>query len=204
MSTQQVISFNYTLRNKAGEVLDQSPEGRPLEFLSGVGQIIEGLEENLLGMEEGASGDVVVRPEKGYGFRDESQIDTINISQLPVDEVKVGDYFQAGPDRHAPIVRVVKVEGDQVTLDANHPLAGEDLIFSVDLVAKRDATEEELAHGHAHSAGGCCGGGGGGGCGCSGEEPAQEAVAEEGGCCGGGQDAAKEQGHSHGGCGCSH
>ncbi|EDY83346.1 peptidyl-prolyl cis-trans isomerase, FKBP-type, putative [Verrucomicrobiia bacterium DG1235] len=171
MSTQQVISFNYTLRNKAGEVLDQSPEGRPLEFLSGAGQIIEGLEENLLTMETGGSDEVIVRPEKGYGFRDEAQIDTVSIAQLPVDEVKVGDYFQAGQDRHSPVVRVVKVEGDQVTLDANHPLAGEDLVFSVDLVAKRDATEEELAHGHAHSSGGCCGGNGGegegGGCGCS-------------------------------------
>lgn len=201
MSTQQVISFNYTLRNKAGEVLDQSPAGRPLEFLSGVGQIIEGLEENLLEMETGGSGDVIVRPEKGYGFRDEAQIDTISIAQLPVDEVKVGDYFQAGPDRHAPIVRVVKVEGDQVTLDANHPLAGEDLIFSVDLVSKREATEEELSHGHVHSTGGCCGGGG------------HKHENSGGGCCGGGghdhehehaNSHDHDHGHGHGGCGCSH
>lgn len=170
MSTQQVISFNYTLRNKSGEVLDQSPEGRPLEFLSGVGQIIEGLEERLVSMGEGDDEEVIVRPEKGYGFRDESQIDVVSLSQLPVDEVKVGDFFQAGSDRHSPIVRVVKVEGEKVTLDANHPLAGEDLFFSVGLVAKRDATEEEVSHGHAHSSGGCCGGGGHGeegGCGCS-------------------------------------
>lgn len=208
MSTQQVISFNYTLRNKAGEVLDQSPEGRPLEFLSGAGQIIQGLEESLLSMEEGKSDEVIVRPEKGYGFRDESQIDTINISQLPVDEVKVGDYFQAGQDRHSPVVRVVKVEGDQVTLDANHPLAGEDLVFAVDMVGKRDATEEELSHGHAHSAGGCCGGGGQGGeeggcCGGGGHEHSHDHGSEEGGCCGGGE--AKSQDHGQGGgCGCSH
>lgn len=167
MSTQQVISFNYTLRNKAGEILDQSPEGQPLEFLTGAGFIIEGLEENLIKMESGDNGEVLVRPEKGYGFRDESQIDVVSLAQLPVDEVKVGDYFQAGSDRHSPIVRVVKVEGEQVTLDANHPLAGEDLFFAVDIVSKREATEEELSHGHAHSSGGCCGGNGGGGCGCS-------------------------------------
>ncbi|MBK1876375.1 FKBP-type peptidyl-prolyl cis-trans isomerase [Pelagicoccus mobilis] len=201
MSTQQVISFNYTLRNKAGEVLDQSPEGRPLEFLSGVGQIIEGLEERLVGMESGQKEEVIVRPEKGYGFRDEAQIDVVNIAQLPVDQVKVGDYFQAGQDRHSPIVRVVKVEGDNITLDANHPLAGEDLVFDVDVVGKREATEEELSHGHAHGAGGCCGGGGGGGCGCSGEEAPAEPAAEEGGCCGGGE---QSQGQSGGGCGCSH
>ena len=168
MSTQQVISFNYTLRNKAGDILDKSPEGRPLEFLSGAGQIIEGLEERLLEMNDGQAEEVLVRPEKGYGFRDESQVDVVSIAQLPVDEVKVGDYFQAGQDRHSPIVRVVKVEGENITLDANHPLAGEDLVFDVDLVGKRAATEEELAHGHAHAAGGCCGGGGNeGGCGCS-------------------------------------
>ncbi|MDQ8204443.1 peptidylprolyl isomerase [Pelagicoccus sp. SDUM812003] len=167
MSTQQVISFNYTLRNKAGEILDQSPDGRPLEFLSGAGFLIEGLEENLLEMNAGDKGEVLVRPEKGYGFRDEAQIDVVSLSQLPVDEVKVGDYFQAGPDRHAPVVRVVKVEGENVTLDANHPLAGEDLFFTVDVVSKREASEEELAHGHAHSSEGCCGGGGGGGCGCN-------------------------------------
>lgn len=196
MSTKQVISFSYTLRNKAGEVLDQSPEGRPLEFLTESGQIIEGLEERLVSMEDGQKEEVIVRPEKGYGFRDESQIDVVNIAQLPVDQVKVGDYFQAGQDRHSPIVRVVKVEGDEITLDANHPLAGEDLVFDVDLVGKRAATEEELAHGHAHSAGGCCGGGGGGGC-CSEENPTAEASSEEG-CCGGGESS---QG---GGCGCSH
>ncbi len=159
MSTQQVISFNYTLRNKAGEVIDQSREGEPLEFLSGAGFIIEGLEENLLSMDAGQSGEVMVRPEKGYGFRDEAQIDVVSLSQLPVDEVKVGDYFQAGSDRQAPVVRVIKVDGDSVTLDANHPLAGQDLFFSVDLVSKRAATPEELAHGHVHSGGGCCGGG---------------------------------------------
>lgn len=166
MSSQQVISFNYTLRNKSGEVLDQSPEERPLEFLSGQGQIIEGLEEELLGLDEGQQAEVVVRPEKGYGFRDETQIDVVSLSQLPVEEVKVGDFFQAGSDRQAPVVQVVKVEGDEVTLDANHPLAGADLFFSVAVVSKRAPTEEELAHGHAHSSDGCCGGGGGGGCGC--------------------------------------
>lgn len=166
MSSQQVISFSYTLRNRSGEVLDQSPEERPLEFLSGQGQIIEGLEERLLALDEGQGAEVVVRPEKGYGFRDESQIDVVSLSQLPVEEVKVGDFFQAGADRQAPVVQVVKVEGDEVTLDANHPLAGEDLFFSVGVLSKRAATEEELAHGHAHSSDGCCGGGGGGGCGC--------------------------------------
>lgn len=166
MSSHQVIQFNYTLRNKAGEVIDQSREGQPLEFISGMGAIIEGLESSLLEMESGESKEVLVRPEKGYGFRDESQIDVVSLSQLPVDEVNVGDYFQAGTDRQSPVVQVVKVEGDQVTLDANHPLAGQDLFFTVDVVSKREAAKEEIEHGHVHSSGGCCGGGNGGGCGC--------------------------------------
>ena len=166
MAEHHVIQFNYTLRNKGGEVLDQSPEGQPLEFITGMGALIEGLEKSLQEMESGEQKEVLVRPEQGYGFRDESQIDVVSLSQLPVDEVKVGDFFQAGSDRHAPVVQVVKVEGDQVTLDANHPLAGQDLFFSVDVVSKRDAEAEEVSHGHVHGDGGCCGGGNGGGCGC--------------------------------------
>ncbi|MBT5813894.1 MAG: peptidylprolyl isomerase [Opitutales bacterium] len=164
---QNVIEFNYTLKNKAGEILDRTSD-RPMAFLEGSGAIIEGLEESLATMTAGDSGEVIVRPEKGYGFRDESQINTVSKSLLPADEVKVGDFFQAGGDQHAPVVKVIEVDGDEVKLDANHPLAGVDLIFDVEVVQKRPATEEELSHGHVHQAGegGCCGGGGGGGCGC--------------------------------------
>ncbi len=169
---QQVVSFYYTLKNKDGELLDQSQPGAPITYMEGTGMIIEGLEAELAKLNKGDMGDVMVRPEKGYGFRDEAQIDVVSLDQLPVDEVKIGDYFQTGPDQHSPIVRVVKVDGDKVTLDANHPLAGEDLFFSVEVEEKRAATEEEIAHGHPHMAqSGCCGGGqgegNGGGCGCS-------------------------------------
>lgn len=166
--SQNVIGFNYTLRNKAGDVLDQSQAGQPLEYLEESGTLIPGLEQALPKLSVGDQEDIVVRPENGYGFRDETQIDVVSKGRLPVDEVKVGDMFQAGGDQHAPVVRVVAVEGDDVTLDANHPLAGQDLFFSVEIVSKREATAEEVAHGHAHQSGGCCGGGGeGGGCGCS-------------------------------------
>ncbi len=169
MQSNFVISFQYTLRNKAGEVLDQTPEGQPLEVLTGVGAIIEGLESSLAEMSEGDSKDVIVRPEHGYGFRDESQINVVPLSQLPVGEVKAGDFFRAGDDRQAPVVKVVKVEGDDVTLDANHPLAGQDLFFAVTLLSRRIAEPSEIEHQHAHhgDGGGCCGGSGGGGCGCS-------------------------------------
>lgn len=166
--SQNVIGFHYTLKNKAGEVLDRSNPESPLAFLEGSGAIIEGLEESLSDMSEGDSSEVIVRPEKGYGFRDESQINVVSKSALPADDVKVGDFFQAGGDQHAPVVQVIEVDGDNVKLDANHPLAGQDLFFDVEVVEKRPATEEEVSHGHVHQAsqGGCCGGSGGGGCGC--------------------------------------
>ncbi len=166
--SQNVVEFHYTLKNKSGEVLDRSNPESPLAFLEGSGAIIEGLEESLATLSEGDKSEVIVRPEKGYGFRDESQINTVSKAQLPTEEVNVGDFFQAGADQHAPVVQVVEVNGDEVTLDANHPLAGQDLFFDVEVVGKRPASEEEISHGHVHQANseGCCGGGGGGGWGC--------------------------------------
>lgn len=166
--SQNVIEFHYTLKNKAGEVLDQSNPESPLAYLEGSGAIIEGLEEGLSQMSAGDAGEVIVRPEKGYGFRDESQINTVSKAQLPAEDVKVGDFFQAGADQHAPVVQVIEVNGDDVKLDANHPLAGQDLFFDVKVVEKRPATPEEVSHGHAHTSdSGCCGGGeNSGGCGC--------------------------------------
>ena len=166
---RNVISFAFTLKNKAGDLLDHTTADRPVTYLEGSEAIIPGLERGLAGMSEGQKEVVIVRPEDGYGFRDESNIDVVSKSKLPAADIKVGDYFRAGSDHHAPIVQVVKIEGDEVTLDANHPLAGQDLFFDVELVEKRPATEEEVAHGHVHQhghGGGCCGGGGGG-CGCS-------------------------------------
>jgi len=164
--SKSVIGFHYTLKNKVGEVLDRSNPESPLLFLEGSGAIIEGLEESLANMSEGESSEVIVRPEKGYGFRDESQINVVSKAALPADEVNLGDFFQAGGDQHAPIVQVVEVDGDDVKLDANHPLAGQDLFFDVEVVEKRPATEEEISHGHVHQAdqGGCCGGSGSASC----------------------------------------
>jgi FKBP-type peptidyl-prolyl cis-trans isomerase SlyD len=94
---------------------------------------------------------VVVPAAKGYGERDLRQVRRVKRARLPVEgELKAGDTFQAGADRHAPVVAVVAVEGDEVVLDANHPLAGVDLTFDVEVVAVRAATPEELRGGHAH------------------------------------------------------
>ena len=116
-----------------------------MPFIEGTGQIIDGLEEQLLQMTVGEKRAVVVSPERGYGPREVELVQKIPRSRLPVAELKVGDQFQTGPDRHAPVVTVMAIEGDEVLLDANHPLAGQSLYFEVELIATRLATPEELA-----------------------------------------------------------
>jgi FKBP-type peptidyl-prolyl cis-trans isomerase SlyD len=138
------LTFHYTLRNTAGRILDTSRGAEPLACVEGAGQIIEGLEEPLLRMTEGETRLVVVPPERAYGLREAELVQKVPRDRLPVDDVKVGDQFQTGPDRAAPVVTVVAIEADEVLLDANHPLAGEELHFEVELVALRAATTEEI------------------------------------------------------------
>lgn len=161
---RRVVSFHYTLRDPSGRVLDSSAGGEPVSYLEGAGQIIDGLDEQLRATIAGAKSRVTVPAKKAYGERDPAQIQRVKRGLLPVGgELSVGDQFQTGPDRADPVVTVAAIEGDEVLLDANHPLAGVDLTFDVEITAAREATAEELNHGHAHGGGeGHCGSG----CGC--------------------------------------
>lgn len=143
----RLLTFHYTLRDANGRVLDTSRGGgEPLSFVEGAQQIVPGLEKTLVTMAAGERREVVVPPEEAYGVRDEEMVQRVPRAQLPIEgDVNVGDQFLAGPDRHAPVVTIVAVEGDSVTLDANHPLAGATLHFDVELVAARPATPEETA-----------------------------------------------------------
>lgn len=135
-----------------------SSGGEPISYLEGAGQIIEGLEEQLRGDVAGVKRRVAVPAAKAYGARDESQIQKVSRAVLPIGgDLSVGDRFQAGDDQFAPVVIVTKIEGDDVWLDANHPLAGVDLTFDVEIVAVRAATAEEISHGHPHGQDGQCG-----------------------------------------------
>lgn len=147
------LSFHYTLRDAQGRVLDTSVGGEPLDCVEGAGQIIDGLEAALRAMQTGDARKLVVPPERGYGLRETALVQRVPRAQLPVDELKVGDQFQTGPERHAPVVTVVALAGDEVTLDANHPLAGRHLYFEVELVAARAASPEEQRAAQAGSAG---------------------------------------------------
>ncbi len=154
--SRNVVTFHYTLRDTAGQVLDASIGGEPISFLEGAGQIVEGLEEGMRGLAAGVKAKVGVPAAKAYGERDETQVQRVLKSLLPVEgEIKPGDQFRAGEDAFAPIVTVRGVEGDELLLDANHPLAGLDLEFEIEVLAVRAATNEECEHGHAHGGGGC-------------------------------------------------
>ena len=149
-----VVSMEYTL-HVDGEQLDTSEGQGPLQFLVGYGNVIAGLESEMMGMKVGDSKDVVVQPENGYGeFDDEafmnvSKKDFTKDMPLEVDtELTVRD-----EEGHARYARVDGVEGDSVRLDFNHPLAGAELHFSVKVVALREPSDEELEHGHVHEEG---------------------------------------------------
>lgn len=147
MTAPRLLTFHYTLRDAGGRVIDTSRGGEPMPFLEGSGQIIDGLEEPLLQMAAGEKRTVVVPPARAYGVREAGLVQKVPKANLPVDDLKVGDQFQTGPDRQAPVVTVVAIEGDEVLLDANHPLAGQELHFEVELVAVRAATPAEIKAG---------------------------------------------------------
>ena len=153
--SNQVISFDYVLTAKGGKVIDASTKGKPLIFISGLGQIIPGLETILLEMEPAQKKSVTIEAKEAYGVHDERLIYKVDRSKLPNQEIKVGDMFEVGQgDQFAPVT-ITAINGDEITLDGNHPLAGEDLTFAVEIIDKRSATAEELTHGHVHGAGGC-------------------------------------------------
>lgn len=145
----KVIAFHYTLRNSKNEILDQSEAAHPFTFLAGSAQIIPGLETELLKLAKGEKKKILVAAERAYGLREESLQVTVPLENLPKD-VKVGDQFQAEGKADMPPFTVLDIRESEAVLDANHPLAGMDLTFDVELVELRDATDEEVTHGHAH------------------------------------------------------
>lgn len=147
-----VVSIHYTLTDNDGNVIDSSSGRDPLKYLHGAGNIIPGLERELADCETGEKKQVTVQPADGYG-----EVEPSLIQKLPrdiftgVDEIQVGMEFQAqGPEGQVQSVTVKQVEDDGVTIDANHALAGVVLNFDVSVEDVREATEEEVTHGHVH------------------------------------------------------
>ena len=150
-----VVSIHYTLKDDADKVLDSSAGGEPLAYLHGHGNLIPGLESALTGHEVGEQLKVTVAAADGYGEYDRSLVQKVPRRALKgIANLRVGMRLQAGTEQGPRAVTVTHIAGDMVTLDGNHPLAGQNLTFEVQIAAVRAASEEELAHGHVHGAGG--------------------------------------------------
>ena len=156
IAQDKVVLIHYTLTDDAGKVLDSSSGGEPLAYLHGQGNIIPGLEKALDGKQAGDKLNVRIEPAEGYGVRDDSLV-----QQVPRRVFGGAPNVQPGMQFHAQssqgqtrVVTVTRIQGDMVTVDGNHPLAGEVLNFDVEVAEVREPTGEELEHGHVHGPGG--------------------------------------------------
>jgi len=177
-----VVVMHYAVSDSEGTLIDSSYDHKPMTIIQGTGHLIPDLEEALIDHKAGDKFEVAINAEQAYGNRHDEYVQTVPKELLQgVEELTVGTQLRASTDDGEQTVIVIDVSDDEVTVDGNHPLAGLDLRFDVDILDVREATEEELAHGHIHAEGeGCCGGGGGG------HNHEEEAGDKKEGCCGGG------------------
>ena len=147
----KVAAIHYTLSDNSGNVLDSSQGGDPLHYLHGEGNLIPGMEEGLEGKAAGDKLKLKIGPEKGYGLRDNNLVQIVPIKAFGEQKVEPGMQFQTN---QGEVITVTEVGADQVTVDGNHPLAGVELHFDVEIVEVRNATAEEIEHGHVHGPGG--------------------------------------------------
>ena len=207
ISDNQVVSIHYELRNvDNGEILDSNINAAPLSFIVGKGQIIPGLEEKIKDLKVGEKADIKVAAVDAYGVYDDNAVQTLPKEQFAGLELQVGMTLY-GQGEHGETVQVIvkNFNDETVEIDFNHPLAGKDLLFAINVVEVRDATADEILNGYVGGGHGGCGCGSGGSCHttdsdddeCCGGHGHDHAHGE-GGCCGG-------EGHSHsGGCCGSH
>lgn len=149
----RVATIHYTLTDDDGRVIDKSPRQQPLSYLHGAGNIVPGLEKALSGKQAGDSVKADVPPEQGYGPRHEEMVQQVPRSAFPdIDAVKPGMQFEARTERGPRLVTVTDIGAEQVTVDANHPLAGKTLHFAVEVADVRVATGQESNQGHVAQA----------------------------------------------------
>jgi len=148
VSEARVYSVAYRLKNREGEIIDTSEGTEPLHFVGGAGQVIPGIEKAVDGREAGVCLEVTIPPELAYGEHREDLVRTMPRSMFQgVEELKEGMKFQTNTGEEAQVVKVVGFKGDQVLIDANHPLAGFTLYFDLEILQSRPATEDEIAQG---------------------------------------------------------
>jgi len=147
----KVVSINYTVKDDKGEVIDTSEGRKPLNYIHGLGYIVKGLENALEGKAAGDSISVTVKPEEGYGSYSKDLLFKVEKEKFnQISNLAVGMQIQMQTENGPMIFSVAAIEGETVTIDGNHPLAGKNLHFDVSVAEVRDATQEELDHGHAH------------------------------------------------------
>jgi FKBP-type peptidyl-prolyl cis-trans isomerase SlyD len=145
MSLKKVYTVNYWLKNPLGEVVDTSEGGQPMTFVEGSSQVIEGIQKAVLGRSVGDLIEVTIPPQLAYGLHLPELVSDMHISTFDgVDEILVGMKFQTNTGGEAKVVKVVNVKSDNVTLDANHPLAGISLVFDLEVLSVRNADEDDL------------------------------------------------------------
>lgn len=154
ITTSTVVTFEHTLKNEHGVVLETTAGKAPLTYLHGAGNFLPGLEAALEGKQAGDKLSVVLTPEQGHGVRDERLVRKIAARKLSDERVVVGRRYNAHLEGKNRAALVTALQGDYATIDANHPLAGMTLHFDIEIVDVRAASVEELAHGHVHGQGG--------------------------------------------------
>lgn len=155
LKPNQVVTIHFTVKDELGEIVDQTESNQPFSFLSGKNQILPALEEEIGNMIIGSKKNITLKPSEAYGEYMPEAVQIVNRKDFPPDmELEEGMNFMANtPEGNQVPFIVTQIEGNNITIDFNHPLAGETLLFDVELIDMREATQEELAHGHSHGNG---------------------------------------------------
>ncbi|OHU86623.1 MULTISPECIES: FKBP-type peptidyl-prolyl cis-trans isomerase [Pseudoalteromonas] len=155
IAPNKVVSMHYAVLDNDSNTIDNTFDGEPLVFIVGTGYLIPGLENALMDKQVGDKLSVTVEPEQGYGERHDNLMQAVPKSMFEGMEIEVGMQFRATTDDGDQLVMIIDIQDDEVVVDGNHPLSGITLNFDVEILEVRDATEDELAHGHVHGEGGC-------------------------------------------------
>ncbi|MCV2883256.1 peptidylprolyl isomerase [Aestuariibacter sp. AA17] len=155
ITENSVVTLHFTVSTTDGTQIDSSRNGEPMVVLHGSHYLIKGLEDALDGREKGDTFELNVEPENAYGERHDALVQMVPKTMFEGMDVEVGMTFRATTDEGEQSVMIIDQTDDEIVVDGNHPLAGIPLHFDVEILDVRDATEDEIAHGHAHAGGSC-------------------------------------------------
>jgi FKBP-type peptidyl-prolyl cis-trans isomerase SlyD len=155
VAPNKVVKMHYSVLDNDKNTIDNSFDGEPLLFIIGTGYLIPGLEDAIIDKSAGDTLSVTVEPAQGYGERHDELMQAVPKSMFDGMEIDVGMQFRASTDDGDQMVMIIDIQEEEVIVDGNHPLSGITLHFDVEILEVRDATEEELSHGHVHGEGGC-------------------------------------------------